>query len=216
MNQKGFALIPAVLIFAAFILISAVSFLFGQKSLDSKNIKIDLTDLDNPIATPTPDPIELKNNYSSDKYNYSFKYPSEAKLNENDATGKYLGISFMGQKQIDSGRTQTELFDGYGFGVLVMELDQSKNIDQIAAENLTRNTSSCPNPQGEAEIKKGMISGYESRNFELSCMGDYTLHYVSDGNNLFELSELYVGEESDRLVYKSITAKIVAGFKLEK
>lgn len=211
-HNQGIAQILVILILIGLIALIAYYFLSLKSGLALKSNQAVQA-----FASPTPksksesevlpDDTQDWKVFSDPKYGFSFKYPADAKLV--DSPEGQARIVFMGQKQIASGRTQTELSDGYGFFVSVTSstlslteayqnrLESFKNV--CDASNMTKPKTS--------EVGKKPALSYES-----SCLGDYTTYLVKNGDNLFEINELYAGESNDQIIYKKTSDKILSTF----
>lgn len=140
---------------------------------------------------------------------FSFKYPKDAKLEvQPDGVVK---IMYMGQKQIDSGRTQTSLFDGYGF--FVAPSKEKVSLEDGYKNRVESFNNVCDSEKmGKSKITK--IDGFQALQYDSSCLGDYTTSLVINKDNIFfELSQLYVGETADQSDYKKITDQILSTLK---
>jgi len=225
-ETKTSFIVPIVLT----VLLSAIVFGFGGYYLGirSLNTKIDLENIQtSPIPTlspipsnsPTSIPTVSTSSTSDSTVNwetytgseYSFKHPAGLKSDTGaaGAGSESIRFQYMGQKQVASGRTQTELFDGYAFIVTKIGLISQKTPEQLATERRNNSKDNCGSDVVLSEIKSvslGMSKGvqYSVKN----CMGDYTSSYVSSGNNVYEIIQLYVGENVDQKGYEEITNQI--------
>lgn len=168
----------------------------------------------NLLSSPTPTPIvknEIPKNwktYTSQKYNFEFKYPPEARLS--DQSEGYVAVSFMGEKQKASGRTQTELFDGYAFNIADVTNEGYKNLDDFYTQKVIQLKEVCTKI---GDPKKITISGKQAITHKLRCLNDYDSYYVLNNNTYFEISLFQVGEAGDLPAYSDTVNKIFSTFR---
>lgn len=172
-------------------------------------------------ATPQPSPSEqteasepipttslVKNSDWSSfaQPNYRFLYPPEADVQERESE---LVIVFMGPKQIASGRTQTELFDGYSVRI-GSPYSQADDAVSAATEARSNAVENCNNPEGKVdEISTVDVSGYSGYQFSVSgCRLDYTSTFVEYNNVVYNITQSYVGTPEDQQMYQEITEQI--------
>ena len=148
------------------------------------------------------------NTYSSQKYNFEFKYPVEATLS--DQSEGYVSVSFMGEKQKASGRTQTELFDGYAFNVARTAGSGYRDLDDFYTKKVQQLKDICSEI---GDPKETTISGKRAITQSMSCFNDYEVSYALNNNMYFEMSLLYVGDEEDIPRYKDRVQQIFSTFR---
>jgi hypothetical protein len=165
--------------------------------------------------------VEYENNDSADttidwelliNNNYSLKYPKEATVETRDNESL---VYFMGQKQIDSGRTQTELFDGYSFR-LEKILDNSANsLVELSTKERNNAIENCNYENGSiSDLIALKIDGKEAfQYYATGCYIDYTESFVSYNGEYYRISQSYVGDEEDYMGYKDITKNILSTIK---
>lgn len=178
-----------------------------------KPISTDSTQKTEPIVvdiTPTPNPTEsweVLNNLG-----YKFKYPTEAKGESREEESL---VVHMGQKQIDSGRTQTELFDGYSFRVGEIINDKNLTLEQLAKGERENTQNNCNSEDGKvSEVKIFKVDGKNGFQYSaLSCYIDYTETIVENAGKFYRISQSYVGEPTDQEDYKKTTEQILGTFE---
>lgn len=207
-NGSGFL----VFLLSTLLIISVL--IAGFFAYQTQNLVKELTLLKSspsPIPTPTSTSDETENwtKYGGDKYGYYFKAPANVKVS--DQNDNVLNVSYMGEKQTSSGRTQSELFDGYSFTVSDISAEGS-SIEDISKSRLASFGNSCE--KGKiSSFMETEIDGTKALKYDESCLGDYTIYLVSKDQKIYEISELYVGETSDQSNYKKITDLITSTFK---
>lgn len=207
------------------VLVSAVVFGFGGYYIglqSSKNSQEMISQQYLPTPTQSPvilsDPTPTLNisdttadweTYTGSQY--SFKHPAGLK-SDTGAAGigaESIRFQFMGPKQIASGRTQTSIFDGYSFVVTKLNVSEEKTPIEWAAERRTSAIEICSSDIIMSEIipisiDKGVGVQYTVKN----CLGDYTSSYIAYGNTVYEINQLYTGDEADQKQYEAITNQI--------
>ena len=171
------------------------------------------------VAKPTPFKApEGWETYTNTQF--TFMHPAEVNLNENTTQNNQLSelvkLSFMGEKQIQSGRTQTELADGYIF--IVSKLKESKNTPLTISEERYKNTL-----EGCLNIPNSVVSKVEKINLQNisgytynvnNCRGSYILNFVSNNNDNYEITLFFTGfNMNDEMGYKKTVEKILQTFK---
>ena len=168
-----------------------------------------------PEATATPDPTADWETYTTNEY--SFKHPLGLKSDTGAAGRAFESIrfSFMGQKQIASGKIETELSDGYAFTVTKIGSIDTTSPKQEAEKEYSNSKESCPSDNAIVEIiAKTTIDNNEAYRFSVKdCLGDYTLSFVSSDKFVYSIIQLYVGDSEDYSGYKLITDQILSTFK---
>jgi len=210
-NQKGFSLLIIILIVA----IVSITGYFAYRTFSTKQVSDEPQQTqDQPTPTTPITPTEKSDEtatwktYISPKYNYQFKYPPEAKLNI--SSEQYVGVSYMGEKQRASGRTQTELADGYAFNVVTATGEGYADLDDFYIQRVNQLTEVCTSIGDPQETT---ISGKRAITHELNCLGDYDTYYVKNGDLYFEISLLHIGDAEDLPDYTETVNKILSTFE---
>ncbi|RJQ35727.1 hypothetical protein C4559_06570 [Candidatus Microgenomates bacterium] len=200
-------------------------YFFGKQSLPTQKVVENIQTSPTAISSPTPfsspsvAPTVSDSTSNWETYNsseYSFKHPKGLKSDTGAAGTGFENIRFqlMGPKQIASGRTQTSLFDGYSFVVTKIGLATQKTPEQLATERRSNSKENCGPEVILSDVKpitvgKGTGVQYSVKN----CMEDYTSSYISNGTNVYEITQLYVGELADQKAYEEITDQIFSSLK---
>jgi len=141
--------------------------------------------------------------------NFSFMYPTEAKAEGRESESI---VVYMGQKQIDSGRTQTELFDGYSFRVGRFEQTDNQSLKEAAESDRNNAEVGCEGYDGTVselvEVAVADTLGYQYSS--KGCYIDYTNTFVENSEIIYLVSQSYVGDKDDQDKYKEITNQILS------
>lgn len=209
-KPKVFYLSAGLLVFS---LVAATSFLLGRVSVKPSPFSQALPTPTSVLPTPTPDETTNWKTYTNLTYSYSFKYPQEATPYGSEDQYK---ITFMGEKQKASGRTQTELWDGYIFSVSFRGKADETSSGKVAQSTYEGAKENCPPDARLTKISQTLVAGIISEIYKVTnCLGDYTEYFLSYGKNIFEITELYVGEPGDQAKYRITTQQILSTFRFD-
>jgi len=144
---------------------------------------------------------------------HSFKHPKNAKAEARETESL---VSFMGEIQTASGRTQTELFDGYIFRVGEIELLDDTTIQDLAQTQKMKAESECNSDTGKispvqtVKITDSLsVLQYTVR----GCRTDYTESFGTIGAQSFMITQMYVGTPEDQANYQIITDQMLTTFR---
>lgn len=195
-----------VILFGVLLIAGILAWINLQPQNDKQeNNQVQLT------PSPTFDPTENWNSFTN--LNHSFKYPSEATA---EAREDESIVRFMGQKQIDSGRTQTELFDGYSFRIGEIINDSKLTLEQLSKNERQNAQNNClERESGQvSQLETISVSGRIGYQYSAAgCYVDYTETIVSFGDKFYRISQSYVGDVEDQKRYQEITNQILSTFK---
>lgn len=162
---------------------------------------------------------ESQNNNSSEDWetittqDYSIKYPTQAtaEAGETDTV-----IRFMGQKQIDSGRTQTELFDGYIVRVEVLQPQITEDLKAFSQTQRGNAVVNCESYNGTvSELLTVKVDGEDAYKYSAAnCYGDYSETFVTINETDYRISQLYVGEPEDMTLYREKSDQIANSIQI--
>lgn len=203
----------AVISMAVFVLmsLSVVGYLYYQ----NQQLKNMLANYQTPTISPTPiattNPTADWETYISSSKDYSVKHPKGLKIDNNTAGAGEESTRFvyMGQSQIDSGRTQTELADGYFF--VIAKIGKNSQFEPKAeiTKSLANTKEECVQDNASftsvTQMKLGEINAYQ---YSASCRTDYTITYLSDSKNTYSITQFFTNQD-----YKTITDQILSTFK---
>lgn len=186
--------------------------IFGLPYIMQRNSKKQAGNQDQQIPSSTIDPAKNWTSLMDENRAYQLQYPIEAKA---ETTRNESVISFMGQKQIASGRTQTELFDGYAFRIGKVIANPDTEIEKVAQEERNNAETHCSEDRGSvSKLESTTLQGQQA--FQYSAQGcyiDYTETFVSFNGVIYRISQSYVGDASDQATYKEITNQILSSLR---
>ncbi len=219
---------PTFLIVIGAIVLLAVGLLSGY--FLSNNIQHSSTTTQQPTSptltqvnntNPTIDPTADWKTYTNTQYGYSFKYPEGTNVAENvegNPGGTYTAakLSYLGPTQTASGRTQTELFDGYMVSVTLSWVDATTPLE-AATKAAASAKDNCPNSSAAtiSSVSSITIGGQKAATYsEKNCVGDYTISFIKTSGKIFAITETYNGGTPEiETAYQKITDQIVSTFQ---
>lgn len=161
------------------------------------------------VTSPTPSPTPtlsatLDNNY------FTLSYAPEATVSTHTAPdSREWVISYMGEEQLGSGRTQTELWDGYSVVITRFEVtgddpaqvqadvDRQGIIDACGQENVT-------------EIKTTTLSAHPALTYVGGCLGSAEYYYLMIADTLYRVTVMTTGSEKYLPTYQDATQAMLA------
>jgi len=163
-----------------------------------------------PGSTPIIEQTSSWETYTGDEY--SFKHPQRLE-SDTDAAGagaESIRFTFIGPKQIASGRLETSLFDGYTFSVTKMGLFSEKTPEEWATERRKNTSEDICGPEVKlTDVKRITVNKAVGVQYSVkNCFADHTISYVSYKNNVYEITQNYMGESADQKNYEEITNQI--------
>jgi hypothetical protein len=158
--------------------------------------------------SPTPEPWQ---SFATD--DFTLDYPKEASASAVDGGPDSIAwrINYMGEAQKASGRTQTELFDGYAVNIdrfqvasdsaalVQAELDRAQSQDLCGEEDIAAMTTTT-------------FAGEPAHTYTSSCLGESTQLYQQRGEYLYRISTMVAGEAEQLVIYKDILTRILGSF----
>lgn len=170
-----------------------------------------------PAPTPTEEPLtdSTKDWETYTGKEYEFKYPAGLKSDTGAAGANFesIRVQYMGEKQTASGRTQTELFDGYAFIITKIDSAPEKTPLEWAEIKRASTKETCLDATfsdiNETAIEKGTGVQYKVTN----CFADYTLSLIEYNGIVYEITQVYVGEPADQAKYEHTTDLIFNSIK---
>jgi len=158
------------------------------------------------------EPITDWQTYKNEELGFEIKYPKEADFQQiTSSPNQQYKIVYIGKKQRDSGRTERSLFDGYIFYISIQGTD---SIEKLSQDSYTKAKQNCYEQTQFTEVTDKLIALKQAKTYSVvDCLGNYTENFVSNGDDTFELTQSYVGDEPEYSEYKKITDQILSTFK---
>lgn len=130
-----------------------------------------------PIITPSPSPSDETANwktYTSTRYNFTFRYPIQAKIEEPEGM---VGLSVWGPTQVKD----TDFYDGISLRFSSGSLE-SKSLKFFVEEKVKQSKENAEIIVNPTEIKVGNLTGYTYR---VRGLGEHTYIYLTPRYNTY-------------------------------
>lgn len=210
MRQKGFA---PILILVIILVVTGVAYL-GYRYLiyggDFPSVQ--------ESQSPTPKAIVDATGWGSYKgSDYSLMYPPTFTISDAEENGaKGITLLMHGETQKNSGRTQTELFDGVIVRVLLFaDMGQQSLLDYASGEYQTAKSSLDPNSDDYfTDLTKTKIAGNETYMYDVHGYSDAKVYYLNVGGNVLKIIVIYAGSDTDVPGYLTLANEILSTLKL--
>jgi hypothetical protein len=167
------------------------------------------------ISSPTPSLSSLQ---TLETPYFSLQYPLEASATPSveSPDSEEWRVSYMGDTQKESGRTQTELFDGYIVTITKFEVVDASSSAQIQADTDRQGIIDACGDDRVTKIKSDKLGDIDVISYFGGCLGEATNYYFEDGDSLYRISKMVVGSEVDVAKYNLIVDSMLDSFKLSK
>lgn len=205
-NKKMLMIIGVVIVL---IILTAVGiFAFTQMNKPAETIM---------QPSPTPEAmIDVSDWGVYEGEGYSLQYPSTFTISDTEENGaKGITLLMHGETQKNSGRTQTELFDGVVIKtLLITKTDNQPLSDYANNEYQTAKSSLDPNSNDYfTDLTKTTIAGKEAYMYDIHGYSDAKIYYMSVGENVLKIIVIYAGSDTDVPGYLSLADQILSTFK---
>lgn len=172
----------------------------------------------NPLASLAPSPLPSATptlTQTLETAYFTLNYPADATVSSStNPDSREWGISSMGQKQRESGRTQTELWDGYALTLTRFET-VGEEPDRTQAEADREATILACGAENATELKPGKLGSYDTLTYFGGCLGEADHHYLMLADTLYRVTIMVVGEDLDRLGYTAQTSAIIQSLRFK-
>ena len=169
-----------------------------------------------PLATTSPTPSPINTTSLTTQY-FTLNYPLEATtpaVSTNPDSIEWR-VVYMGESQKASGRTQTELFDGYAVSVARFEVHTTTDSARLQAEADRQGTIDACGDEGATPITEGKVGSYPALTFFGRCLGEATQYYLINNDALYRITAMVVGPEADLARYNQAVQSIFASLKFD-
>lgn len=155
-----------------------------------------------PMASPSPSPsaaITLDSKLNTAYF--SLAYSSLASLRENSGPdSQEWGIYYMGEEQRASGRTQTELWDGYAITLTRFESVGEDQVETQARADRQGIIDAC-GEEFVTDLTQTFVADYQATTFFGGCLGEADHYYLAPTGELYRLTVMVVGSEAYKPAY---------------
>lgn len=167
------------------------------------------------VNSPYPEIAEDKwENYINKQYEFSFKYPTNAKFTEqNPFSLDPSTYQVLFTRNNIEGTNEYNLIEGYLFKVIVNKSIVNTDIKTLAQEKGKLFHTTCPETAKITEPSKVVIDNFEAYSFTVeNCDGDHKETFVNRENNIFEVAQTYKGDIGYKQFYKATVEQIEKSF----
>lgn len=168
-------------------------------------------------ASPTPSPVVVaSDNLLLETTYFSLSYPKVATTTpvSESADSMSWSLRYMGNEQVKSGRTQTELVDGYSIAITAFPSVVGDDPQATQAESDRQGTIGSCGETSVTQIKSVVITGHNAISFSGGCAGEATSYYLMNKEVLIRITTMAVGSPEVTFDYQQSVDKILASLKL--
>lgn len=173
-----------------------------------------------PSPSPASEPQDQPDTSRWETYSgngYSFKYPKDFNSPEIYTEGEYEGVSLLmlGEDQKNSGRTQTELFDGVAIKTLVLVGSEYSTSLDAAIDSREKNIASQEDlgRGATSDIMQQQIGGKEVYYYKTEGFGDAFVYFVDLENSILRVTVMYAGAEDKIGEYLALADQTLSTFE---
>ncbi len=197
------------------ILITIIFALGYLKYWGAKQIELSPSPSPSPAITILPSPTPSWLTFSTDFF--TLTYPPEASASERpeNPDSRNWAVTYMGNTQRQSGRTQTELFDGYAVNLTIFEVVGDDPVGLQAESDRQATIDVCGEEGDVTSITSTLIAAQSALTYSGGCLGRSTNYYFPVDQQLFRLSVLVVGSQEDQVKYLSTVDKIITSLRFD-
>lgn len=141
---------------------------------------------------------------------FTLEYPSTATLSSyTSPDSRTWAISYMGDVQRQSGRTQTELFDGYSVSLTLFEA-VGDDVARSQAQSDRQTTVDCSSETEVTPLTTTKLSELDAWTFTGGCLGTSTNYYLTLPDKILRVSVMTAGSEPILSDYKKTVDQIIS------
>lgn len=167
-----------------------------------------------PTPSPTTTPSPLVTSSLTTDY-FSLDYPREASAPAASTNPDSIEwrITYMGDTQRSSSRTQTELFDGYIVSLTRFEVVDTANAARTQANADRQGVIDACGEDGATPISEGKVGSNPALTFYGGCLGEATQYYLTNNQALYRITAMVVGPDNALKSYNQSVQNIFASLK---
>ena len=174
---------------------------------------------DMPIPSPSPasSVAPLPTTTPTEKLStdtFTLEYPSTATLSSyTSPDSSTWAISYIGDVQRESGRTQTELFDGYSVSLTLFEA-VGDDVARSQAQSDRQTTVDCSSATEVTPLTTTKLSELDAWTFTGGCLGTATNYYLTLKDKVLRISTMTVGSEPILSDYKKTVNQLLSSLTI--
>jgi hypothetical protein len=172
--------------------------------------------LGEPGASPSPSPspaqaVPMMSFKKLETPYFTLEYsPDATSSSSSNPDATTWAISYMGAAQRASGRTQTELWDGYSYSVTRFEVTEASGSARVQAQADHQGIVDGCGAERATTIKPAELGPYATISFSGGCLGEAVNHYFTVGDALYRISLSNLGDQNTETVYQQALDQITA------
>lgn len=169
-----------------------------------------------PSSSTLPDSgnkIDLTKKIDNDYFTLSYDKEATTSTSRSPDSQEWV-ISYMGDEQKKSGRTQTELWDGYVIAITRFETI-GDDPDKKQAEVDRKGIIDACGEENSTPIKPGKLGKYETTTFYGGCLGEADYHYLMLADTLYRITVMTVGSDQLKSQYQTVVRGMLASLSFK-
>ena len=167
-----------------------------------------------PIPSPVvvASPIPMVRSFTTDYFTLEYPVEASAAAESEGIDFHSWRIYFMGDKQRASGRTQTELFDGYAVSLTRFE-GVGEELERTQAEADQQGIIDACGKENVTDIVSKKYLARQILTFFGGCLGEADYYYFVERDHLYRITSMVVGEDLDKEKYQVTVERILTSLK---
>ncbi|MCE7897622.1 MAG: hypothetical protein DPW11_03010 [bacterium] len=166
------------------------------------------------VSTPSPSPkVSLSETINNEYFTISHSSSATTSASRAPDSREWV-ISYMGEEQKKSGRTQTELWDGYVLAITRFET-VGDDPDKLQAEVDRKGIIDACSEENATPIKSGKVGDYETITFYGGCLGEGDYHYLMLADTLYRLIIMAFGSDQAKLEYQVVVNSMLNSLRFK-
>lgn len=162
-----------------------------------------------PSSTPTSNIPKVELGGILNNEYFSLNYPEVATTSTSTTPdAREWVISYMGEEQKKSGRTQTELWDGYTVAITRFEAI-GDNPDRVQAEADRQGIVDACSAENATTITTATLGEYPALTFFGGCLGEADYYYLKVADTLYRLTVMVVGSDDYKPGYQTTVTTLL-------
>lgn len=161
-----------------------------------------------PLPTVLPSPTRTVRTFSTDYFTLEYPVNSSAAAESEGVDSKSWHVTYMGDKQKASGRTQTELFDGYALTITRFE-GVGESLENTQAQADRQGIVDICGEENATNINSKSYLGRTMLTFYGGCLGEAYHYYFVENGILYRITSMVAGDEQDKAKYQQTIDQIL-------
>lgn len=177
-------------------------------------------DMSAPTPSPSPSPVQTTPMMTFKKLEtpyFTLEYAPEATVSSySSPDSETWAVSYMGEAQRKSGRTQTELWDGYSYSVTRFEVAEASGSARVQAQVDRNDTIDACGTDRVTDLREVTFGQRQALSFSGGCVSDATNYYLLEAGALYRISMSNIGDQTTEPLYADALDAITASLHFLK